>query len=268
MPGTRKAYTDGPCGQIHYRTAGEDTGKTPLFCLHQSPKNSLEFETFLPVAAAERLVLAGDYPGYGMSDPPASEDDATVPLYAEAMWRVADAAGLQRTHLFGNHTGSKVAIEMARQQPDRVASIAMVSAAILTREERAMFADFFTPIPLDKEGSRIKENWRRIVASADPRWSLEAMDRSFLQTQMGGEAYEWGHVAAFAYGQPFEEGLRELPHRKILLNPKDDLTNCTRRAEGMMTNGEIIELPDWTYGFMDIFPRELADLLLPKLDAG
>ncbi|GGY38527.1 alpha/beta fold hydrolase [Parvularcula lutaonensis] len=267
MPRSRKAYTDGRYGQIHYRFAGEKTDRLPLFCLHQSPKNSLEFETFLLEASRDRLTVAGDYPGYGMSDAPPSEEQASVELYAESMWKVADAMALDRIDVFGNHTGSKVAIEMAKQQPARVRGIAMVSAAILTEEERAQFADFFTPIPLDREGTRIKENWRRIVASAGPAWSLEHMDRSFLQTQMAGEAYEWGHTAAFAYNAPFTEGLEQLPHRKIILNPADDLQVCTRRAREMMTNGEIIELPDWTYGFLDVHAKEVADLLLPKLDA-
>jgi hypothetical protein len=94
------------------------------------------------------------------------------------------------------------------------------------------------------------------------------MDRSLLQTQMGGEAYEWGHKAAFAHGAPFEKGLRDLPHRKIILNPDDDLTPMTRRAEGVMTNGTLIELPDWSYGFLDVHAQEVRDLLLPLLDAG
>jgi pimeloyl-ACP methyl ester carboxylesterase len=248
--------------------AGKPTSNVPLFCLHQSPKNSLEFITFMGEAAKDRLVVAGDYPGYGMSDSPPSEELATIETYASHMWRVADALRLDRVDLFGNHTGAKVATEMARQQPERVRSIAMVSAALLTDEERAKFADYFTPIPLDREGTRIRENWRRIVAGAGEGWSLEDMDRSFLQTQMGGEAYEWGHSAAFAFGPPFEKALSTLPHRKIVLNPADDLQTCTRRAESLMTNGEIIELPDWTYGFMDVHAKALADLLLPKLDAG
>ncbi|MEE4211812.1 MAG: alpha/beta hydrolase [Parvularcula sp.] len=263
----RKAYTDGPFGQVHYRTAGRPTDKPALFCLHQSPKNSLEFLTFMGTACQDRLVVAGDYPGYGMSDRPPSEQEATIPAYAQHMWKVADALSLEKVDLFGNHTGGKVACEMAKQQLSRVRAIAMVSAAILTDEERAQFSDYFTPIPLDKEGTRIMTNWRRIVERADPNWPLEAIDRSLLQTQMGGEAYEWGHHAAFSWGPPFEEALAELPHRKIILNPADDLQVCTRRAETIMKNGEIIELPQWTYGFMDIHPRELRDLLLPKLDA-
>lgn len=265
----RKAYVDGRYGQIHLRIADAQTKseKPPLICLHQSPKCGLEFDTFMRVACRDRMVIAPDYPGYGMSDAAPSEDDTTIPMYAEEMWRVVDALALDQVDLFGNHTGAKVAAEMAMQQGYRVHAIAMISAAILTDEEREMFKDMFTPIPLDESHTRFRVSWERIIERQGPGQTLEMMDRSIYMNMMGGEAYEWGHVAAFAWGKPFDEALSKLPHRITLLNPTDDLTECTRRAEALMRNGEIIECPQWGYGFMDAFPQETADLVLGKLDA-
>lgn len=269
MTKIRKAYVDGDLGQIHVRIAKgpKDGAKRPLICLHQSPKCGLEFEAFMLEAARDRDVYAPDYPGYGMSDPPPSEADTTIPLYARNMWAVADTLGLETIDLFGNHTGGKVAAEMAVQHPNRVNAIAMVSAAILTDAEREMFKDMFTPIPLDKEHTRFKISWQRIIDRQGPGQTLEMMDRSLFMNMMGGEAYEWGHVAAFNWGKPFESALQTLPHRITILNPDDDLTECTRRATSLMRNGEVIELPDWGYGFMDAFARKTADLVISKLDA-
>ncbi|MDJ0919529.1 MAG: alpha/beta fold hydrolase [Henriciella sp.] len=265
----RKAYIDGTHGQIHFRVAEAktDAGKPPLICLHQSPKCGLEFETFMQVASRDRRVIAPDYPGYGMSDAAPSEAETTIPMYAREMWRMADAIGLETVDLFGNHTGAKVAAEMATQQGDRVHAIAMISAAILTDEEREMFKDMFTPIPLDKENTRFRVSWERIIERQGPGQTLEMMDRSMYMNMMGGEAYEWGHVAAFAWGKPFDDALTRLPHRITLLNPTDDLTECTRRAAPLLRNGEVIECPQWGYGFMDAFPEDVADLVLEKLDA-
>jgi len=265
----RRAYTDGQFGQIHYRIADPkaDARKPPLICLHQSPKCGLEFETFMRVASRDRTVIAPDYPGYGMSDAAPSEEATTIPMYAAEMWRVVDALGCDTVDLFGNHTGAKVAAEMAMQRGSDVHAIAMISAAILTDEEREMFKDMFTPIPLDKEHSRFKISWARVVERQGPGQTLEMMDRSIYMNMMGGEAYEWGHVAAFAWGKPFDEALSKLPHRITLLNPVDDLTECTRRADKLMRNGEIIECPQWGYGFMDAFPEDAAGLVLGKLDA-
>ncbi len=143
----RKAYVDGQYGQIHLRIAEaqSETHKPPLICLHQSPKCGLEFDTFMRVACRDRMVIAPDYPGYGMSDAAPSEADTTIPMYAQEMWRVADRLGLKTVDLFGNHTGAKVAAEMAMQQAERVHAIAMISAAILTDEEREMFKGHVHP---------------------------------------------------------------------------------------------------------------------------
>lgn len=265
----RKGYIDATHGQLHYRIAEarSASGKPPLLCLHQSPKCGLEFDTFMREASRDRTVIAPDYPGYGMSDPAPSEAATTIPMYAEEMWRLADALGIETLDLFGNHTGAKVAAQMALTHGHRVHAITMISAAILTDEEREMFKDMFTPIPLDAEHTRFKVSWERVIERQGPGQTLEMMDRSMYMNMMGGEAYEWGHVAAFAWGKPFDDALTKLPHRITLLNPIDDLTECTRRAIPLLRNGEVIECPQWGYGFMDAFPKDTADLVLGKLDA-
>lgn len=265
----RKTYIDGNHGQIHVRIAEPraETGKPPLICLHQSPKSGLEFETLMQVASRDRQVIVPDYPGYGMSDAAPSERDTTIPMYAVEMWRVADAFGCELVDLFGNHTGAKVAAEMAVQRGQNVRAIAMISAAILTDEEREMFKDMFTPIPLDEAHTRFRVSWERILERRGPGQTLEMLDRSIYMNMMGGEAYEWGHVAAFAWGRPFEDALAQLPHRITLLNPSDDLSECTRRATPILRNGKVIECPQWGYGFMDVFPDQVADLVLGELDA-
>ena len=66
----RRAYTDTPLGQLHYRTGGQGT---PLLLLHQDPQSSLQYSgTFTRLAGANMQVIAPDAPGYGMSDGPDS----------------------------------------------------------------------------------------------------------------------------------------------------------------------------------------------------
>lgn len=210
--------------------------------------------------------MAGDYPGYGMSDPPKSESEATIETYARNMWLIVDALGLEKVDLLGHHTGSKVATEMTLQHPERVGSIAMISASLLTDEETQEFRTMFSPIPLDEHLTRIKVTWERIMERRQPGVTLQWLDRSLHQSMMGGEAYEWGHKAAFDYVEPFERALSELPHRKIVLNLADDLQISTRRVKEIMRNGELIELPNWSYGFLDHHTEEFCKILLPKLD--
>ena len=216
------------------------------------------------VAGEDRLVIAPDYPGYGMSDKPGSEAEATVDLYAQEMWAIADQMGHDKIDLFGNHTGSKVIACMAMDQPDRVGSLVMISAALLTPEEKDMFGNMFQPIPLDDEGSRYKIMWDRIIERRSAGVTYEMLGESMAMNLMGGEEYEWGHHAAFSWDK-YEHALRTLDHRITVLNPNDDLTEATSRAGPMLKNGEIVDLPDWVYNFMDVWPEETAKLVLSKL---
>ena len=266
MVRVRREYVEGKYGQIHLWVAGEETpGVLPLYCAHQSPKHGGEFSNFMAAAGEHRLVVAPDYPGYGMSDTPPNESDITIDFYAESLWSVADQLGHYKIDLFGNHTGSKVISAMTMAQPERVGSLVMISATILTPDEHKMFNDYFQPVPLDDAGTRFRTMWERIVERRGPGATMEMMARSFAMNLMGGEAYEWGHHAAFAWWKEEEHALQTLPHRITILNPNDDLTECTRRAAPMLRNGKIIELPEWGYNFMDVWPEESAQLVLSNL---
>ena len=257
MPEPRRQFIDGEYGQIHLRTAApENPTEPPLYCLHMSPKSGRQFENFMRAASDDRIVVASDYPGYGESAPPPEEPHVTVQDYARSVWQVADALGHTMIDIFGHHTGSKVATEMAHQAPERVNRIVMVSAAVLTDEERKQFNDFFSPIPLDEEGTRFKVMWERINHFKGPGMTLEMMAESMAENLRGGENYEWGHRAAFSYGTRFDEIVAALPHRITILNPKDELFEHTKRAQTFLRNGEIIDCPEWGHGFLDVFTED------------
>jgi pimeloyl-ACP methyl ester carboxylesterase len=258
----RRSYLDGPFGQIHLRSGGlAKLPFKPLYCLHQAPKSGLEMETIARAMAPDRVVVAPDLPGHGLSDRPGSEGQATIPAYAEAMWAVADGLGHEAIDFFGNHTGGMVAVEMARQRPERVGRITLVSALVATPEELSDFKAFFQPIPLDDAGTRFSTMWSRIAATAGPGMTLEMRARSFMHNLLGGEAYEWGHQAAFAHAPMFVETLKTLAHPVRVLNPADGLEVHTRRAADFLGPDAIIELPDWGHGFLDLRAAEVCALL-------
>ena len=61
----RRAYVDGPYGQLHLRIAGHGT---PLILLHQSPLSGDQFSAVLPLLAeAGFCAVAMDTPGFGDS---------------------------------------------------------------------------------------------------------------------------------------------------------------------------------------------------------
>lgn len=254
MAEPKRQFIDGEYGQIHLRVAAPDNPvEPPLYCLHMSPKSSRQFVNFMRAASNDRVVVASDYPGYGESDPPPEEPHVEIPDYARSVWQVADALGHTKVDLLGHHTGGLVAAEMAHQTQERVNKIVMVSAPILTEEERIEFDKFFSPIPLDDEGTRFNIMWERINHFKGPGMTLEMMADSMAENLRGGENYEWGHRAAFAYCKRFEEVVSDLPHRITVLNPQDELFEHTKRIQQMLRNGEVIDHPEWGHGFLDAF---------------
>jgi len=253
----RRAFIDGPFGQIHIRTAGSETSEhLPLICLHQSPKSSRELLKFMHEASKGRLVVAIDNPGHGESALPPSESDATIENYAQSAWAVIDALGYEKVDLFGHHTGAKVATEMTYQRGENVRRIVMVSALVLTPEEQAGFEAQFQPIPIDEAGTRFKQMWKKSVEHRGHGVSLTDLADSFAENLRAGDAYEWGHKAAFSYNQYFPTRVKTLPHEITVLNPGDMLFKLTPRVAPLLQNGKVIDHPEWAFGFMDAYTED------------
>lgn len=269
----RRRFVDGPFGQVHLREAGEPsdpkTGKPPLLCLHQSPKSSREFLKIMPFLAQDRYVVAVDSPGHGESDLPASEAEATIMTYARSAWAAVDALGMldsgNKVDLLGHHTGAKVATEMAWQRPDDVGTIVMVSALVLTDAEVDAFKDMFEEIPLDEAGTRFSEGWAKAVQHRGPGVSLVDLAASFAENFRAGEAYEWGHKAAFNYNAYFPDRVATLDQRIVVLNPKDMLYELTPRVAPLLKNGVVQDQADWGFGFMDSDSENAAQTIREAL---
>ena len=258
MAKPRRQFVDGPFGQIHIRTANpEATGNNlPLICLHQSPKSSREFVKLMTAAPNNRTLVGIDSPGHGESDLLQTIDQATIENYAKSAWAAIDALGIDKVDLLGHHTGSKVAAEMAYQQGERVNDIVMISALVLSDEEIAYFESMFQTLEIDEAGTRFSDMWAKSVEHRGNGVSLEDLADSFAENLRAGDAYEWGHKAAFEYAPLFPDRVKALPHKITVLNPGDMLFEMTPRVAPLLQNGEVINHPEWGFGFMDAYPKD------------
>ncbi len=263
-----RSFLDGEYGQLHLRAVQPDTVvHPPLLCLHQISKSGREFARFMEIAGRDRMVIAPDYPGYGESALPPAESSVRIEDYARVMWQVADqVSGNSQIDLFGNHTGSLVAAEMARTRPGTVRKVAMISAPIMTRDEIARMREYFLPIPIDEAGTRFTTMWSRILEHRSEGFTLEMMAESFAENLRAGDAYEWGHRAAFDYCEAFPEIIAGLRNKVIVLNPRDLLHEMTTRAAPLLTNGRVIDCPEWGQEVLNVHPAALAEKLLSEFE--
>mgnify|MGYP006419551597 CR=1 FL=1 len=261
----RRQYVDGRFGQIHMRVAKpkSESEKIPLLCFHMSPNSSLIYQTFLGHMGVDRLAVAPDTPGFGESDPPTSQP--SISDYAAAMTDVMDALDLKQVDVMGYHTGSETCVELALQQPDRVRKLILTSAPIFSDEELSGFRDHYSKPELSEDGSHVAEKWKSYLHWAGPGWTMEHVAVQFADALRRPDISWWGHSAAFDF--PMKDKLSQVLQPVLVLNPNDDLVEQSRRADGIMQNGRIHELPDWGHGYLDIHTDEACALVREFLDS-
>ncbi|KAI1850374.1 hypothetical protein JX265_002272 [Neoarthrinium moseri] len=166
----KKAYVDSEYGQVHYRYAvPPQVTRDTLVFLHKSASSSISYTKLIQhYSSAGHSCYAPDMPGFGGSfDPPPPAIDIIstkgTRWYVDLFMSVFEALGLadKGFHIIGHHSGASLATEMAAVYPDKVKSICLVGASIMSAEERAKmkeqyFAPFNKPVP---DGSHLLKTW-------------------------------------------------------------------------------------------------------------
>jgi pimeloyl-ACP methyl ester carboxylesterase len=159
-PAVRRGYVDVPFGQVHYRSSGLGP---PVVLLHDSPRSSAMHEALLDWLGDEFTAIAIDTPGYGASSPLPASPRPEIPDFARALGTVLDALGLPACPVYGFHTSSKIALQLAVERPDRV-SVAILDGLSLPPgpPDEAFIANYMAPFVLTSDGSYLVTQWTKI----------------------------------------------------------------------------------------------------------
>jgi pimeloyl-ACP methyl ester carboxylesterase len=266
-PNVRRAFIDGRYGQMHVRIArpAKPSTRPPVVCLHQSPLSGAVYARLLAEFGSDRVVIAPDYPGFGESDAPKQPPE--IADYARAVFDVVDSLGVKTFDVVGYHTGSKVGVEMALQQPSRVRKIVVIGASIFTDDDLKSFKKEYAneqSLP-DSAGQFLLAEWRRIAEWRKFGMTMDIARYYFAESQRGlGKAW-YGHRAAFNY--QMKDHLPKVTQPVLVLNTNDDLRPYTARASAYMGNGKLLDKPSWTHGFLDQHTTEVAQILRDFFDA-
>ncbi|MBZ0173046.1 MAG: alpha/beta fold hydrolase, partial [Phycisphaerales bacterium] len=100
---------------------------TPVILLHGSPGSADNFSRLGPMLAASgRSVMAVELPGFGFST--GSVVDYSIREHASTVLALMDERSIDRAHVLGWSMGGGVVLGMADLEPNRLASITMLSA--------------------------------------------------------------------------------------------------------------------------------------------
>lgn len=251
----RRAYAQGPYGQVHFHDIG--TGP-PVVLLHQAPVSARQFEAVYPRLAALGVRAIGiDMPGFGMSDPtpfvPRVED------YACAVPAVLDHLGLAQVAVLGHHTGALVATEVALQFPARVGRLILNGPLPLSEAERAAGLEWvrrdeigFTPLP---DGSHLAKLYQTRAALAAGTVPGAILTRYIAETIGGLGPFWYGHHAAFQYDHG--PAIAKLTHRTLILtNTGDQIHEHAKATRAMRPDFDYVALEGGGIDVTDQLPDE------------
>lgn len=130
-----EAEASGPSAQkvevggrlLRYLDLGE--GGTPLVLVHGFGGDLNNWLFNHPALAVDRRVIALDLPGHGESGKHLQTGEADE--LSGAVLALLDHLNLSRVHLAGHSMGGLVALSIARQAPERVASLVLIASAAL-----------------------------------------------------------------------------------------------------------------------------------------
>jgi pyruvate dehydrogenase E2 component (dihydrolipoamide acetyltransferase) len=126
--------------RLRYLTLGEGDS-VPVLLLHGFGADLNTWMFTQPALADGRQVIALDLPGHGGSVKQLDRADAES--LAAVLDHALNALGVQRLHLVGHSMGGGIAISFALRQPERAATLTLISSASLGPEINAAFIDGF-----------------------------------------------------------------------------------------------------------------------------
>ncbi|MDD9907867.1 MAG: alpha/beta hydrolase [Rhodospirillaceae bacterium] len=155
-------------GRIYF----EETGAGPaLILLHPSPQSSRVYWRLMPVLAERFRVIAVDTLGFGRSDP--LPDGITMERLGGSVGAVMTELRIEQAHLFGFHTGNKIAAAIAANWPDRVDRLVLCGQTHSLIADQSTRIAAFGPITDRFFESKTAEAEADSAAAAHMQWATE-----------------------------------------------------------------------------------------------
>ena len=155
-------------GRIYF----EEIGAGPaLVLLHPSPQSSRVYWRLISLLAKRFRVVAFDTLGFGRSDP--LPDGVTMERLGASVGDAMSALDIDRAHLFGFHTGNKIAAALASDNPDRVDRLMLCGQTHSLIADQSARIAAFGPITDRYFEAKSAESEADSAAAAHMQWATE-----------------------------------------------------------------------------------------------
>jgi pimeloyl-ACP methyl ester carboxylesterase len=262
-------YANNRYGQMHFTSATPAaTDKPPVVLFHQSPLSAVVFKELTAALAVRRTVHGADTPGFGDSDGPGSQ-----PTMMDLGGATAEALidmgygpdGRGPVDLFGFHTGSFLATEVARQAPALVRRVILCGVPYYPADMRiTMMNKFLSPYAFFTDPDYVDRMYKRIVVEGDAKTPPRRRLERFTDRMRAGPKGEFGPRAVFSYDA--DAGLTALTQPTLLMAFDEVMTEPTREVQRLLPEAEFLQLSGIAMmGFMSE-PARVARVIGEFLD--
>lgn len=125
LPPSKSVVLNSPVQTLFYRESGALDG-IPIVLLHGMGSHGAEFRAQLSGLSDRFRLISWDAPGYGQSEPVAS-DDPDGDDFVSVLKDFCDSLGLEAFHLVGSSWGSVIASCFAARHPHSVRSLTLLA---------------------------------------------------------------------------------------------------------------------------------------------
>lgn len=280
----KRGYADTGEGQIHYLEAGDGPA---LVLLHPSPQSARVYWRLMPRLAERFRVVAPDTLGFGQSDP--LPDGITMERLAASVGEAMDALGIARAHLFGFHTGNKIAAALAANAPARIDQLILCGQTHSLIADQASRIAAFGPITDRYFDSADAEAAADSAALAHMHWASEmsadmarlwwdqraitefgvtpALRRYLANRVMDLMQAKPSAAAIYAanFGFDFEAALRRVAAPTLIVEvasaAEEHLGRQADRLAALLANGHAATIEDGDREVLEMRTDEIAGLI-------
>jgi pimeloyl-ACP methyl ester carboxylesterase len=150
-------------------------GGVPVLLLHGLSLSIEIWGKVIPGLAADRRVIAFDFPGFGDADRPDARYDS--PFFVAQILALLDAMALERAHIIGSSLGGSALVRMSVAHADRVGSAVLMAPGGFGREANPALRLPTLPVigyPMGKP-TWLSNAFALRLAMADKRFATRAL---------------------------------------------------------------------------------------------
>lgn len=239
-PGTAPRVVEAGPHRINVLSVGSGEG-APVVLLHGFG-GDMDAWAFNQEALGEgRVVHALDLPAHGGSSPGTSGDIGNL---AAAITAALDTLGVERAHLVAHSLGGAVALRIARDSPERIASLALIAPVGLGVEIDASYVDGFLAAERRKA---MKEVLAKLYADPE-RISSDMVETVLRFKRLDGvpdalRAVADGFVREGRQSVDLRSVLASLDVPTLVLWGEDDGIIPARHADGLPASVRVERIP-------------------------